>query len=86
MTARDDSFSPLTHTNIYPAHEYGVKFGVVSSDTTKAVDENQIAPTKDKLALKTNTEKDKKCIREMKGDSSSTVYLRKCFYFAFRLI
>lgn len=68
----DVSFSLLTHTNIYTAHEYSVKSGVVRSDSTKAVDENQIASTKDKLALKTNTEKDKKCIREMKRDSSST--------------
>lgn len=64
MTATDISFSPLTRTNIHTVHEYGVKFGVVSSDATKAVDENQIPSTKDKLALKTNTEKDKKSKRD----------------------
>lgn len=59
MTATDISFSPLTRTNIHTAHEYGVKFGVVSSDTTKAVDENQIPSTKDKFALKTNRKRQK---------------------------
>lgn len=85
MTATDISFSPLTHPNIHTVHEYGVKFGIVSSGATKAFDKNQIASTKDKFALKTNTEKYKKSKRDESRLFNSEVYKnihsRKCFLF-----
>jgi len=83
VTATDFSFSPLTLTNIHTVHEYDVKFRIVSSGATKAVDKSQIASTKDTFAPKTNIEKTQKRAREMKADFSTVKFKKSTHENAF---